>query len=423
MFELEGDFMSRALEHTEYGFVKDKGQWKCYCTVPDVKLPSGKSWRPNAYGKTKKAAREKLECKLEAKAEELARKIEQSENNQLEAKEKPETTKSSNTLVEQLRTYAVLKQEGKVKAAGKKIKKRSIDDKYELIRNLIEPYAIGKIEVGKLTRKNIIDWLEELKKAGKSEKRQKGAYNLLTDYYNNYYCMEVNPEFVSPATGFRFEIKKSKADPMKILDNSETKLYLKTCEEMGSKADVLQFILYTYCREGEADTLTWSDWNQSNLIHIHKTWSKDENGKYYVDSKPKTKDSDRYIYLSEQVQILLTARYAEVEGTELGKPDAWIFPSLTDKTKPLSESTTYGLHKQVLKRAKLKNTLRVHDLRHSGVSYTIRNSKVDCVSAISKQAGHSSRAITESIYEHVIDAQSRQLAEISTQIYEAVCPM
>ena len=408
--------MTQRLEHTEYGFVKDKGQWKCYCTVPSVKMPNGKSWRPNAYEKTKKAAREKLESKLEAKAKELANQAEQP-NEAVEDKKNV-----SNTLVEQLKTYAKLKQQGKVRAAGKKIKTRSINDKNELIRNMVEPYEIAKKEVDQLTRKDIVDWLDELKTTGKSEKRQKGAYNLLTDYYNNYYCLEINPAFTSPAVGFRFEVKKSKADPMKIMDNDETRLYLKACEEMGSKADILQFILYTYCREGEADTLTWSDWNQDSLIHIHKTWSKDENGKYFVDKKPKTPDSDRYIHLPAQVRNLLNSRYAEVEGTDAGKPDAWIFPAMKDKTKPLSESSTYNLHKQALKRARLNMRLRVHDLRHSGISFNIRNSEIDCLSALSKQAGHSSRAITEAIYEHVLDSQHKQLAEISTQIYDTVCP-
>ena len=191
---------------------------------------------------------------------------------------------------------------------------------------------------------------------------------------------------------------------------------------MGERGDILQFILYTYCREGEADTLTWSDWNQGDLIHIHKTWSKDENDKYFVDNRPKTEDSDRFIHLPVQVIGILNSRYMEVEGTALGKPDSWIFPAVKNKTKPLSESTTYNRHKEALRRAGLKSNMRVHDLRHSGISFNIRNSQVDCLSALSKQAGHSSRAITENIYEHVLDSQHRELAEISSQIYTTVCP-
>ena len=399
--------MAIKLEHTEYGKTRDKIGWKYYCTVY---LPDGKKWRPTANGKTKKIARERLDEKIAAKGIELekAGKIESESG-------------TSNTLVKQLKNYAVLKQQGKVKAVGRKLKERSIDDKNELIENLIKPYKIGNIEVGKLTRKDIIEWLDSLKTEGKTEKRQKGAYNLLTDFYNNYYCLEVNPSFTNPATGFRFEIKKSKADPMKILDDSSTKLYLKACEEMESRGDILQFILYTYCREGEADTLTWSDWNQGDLLHIHRTWSKDKDGKYIVDNKPKTPDSDRYIRLPTQVVMILNARYAAVEGTEYGKPDAWIFPAIRDKRKPLSESTTMNWHKEALKRAGLKH-LRVHDLRHSGISFNIRNSQADCISALSKQAGHSSRAITESIYEHVLDSQHKQLAEMSSQIYDTVCP-
>ena len=68
------------------------------------------------------------------------------------------------------------------------------------------------------------------------EERRKGAYNLLTDYYNNYYCIEIDVNFISPATGFKLKTKKSKADPMKNFDNSETKQYLKLCEEMGEKS-------------------------------------------------------------------------------------------------------------------------------------------------------------------------------------------
>ena len=422
--------MSYRLEHTDYGYSTDKGKIKAYCSVPSIKLPSGKTWRPSGYGKTKKEARKKLELVLRRKEIELeqaenAKKIEREEAEKARNSGQNEANISndiSNTLVEQLRAYAVLKQEGKVKAVKKKLKKGSINDKRELIRNLVEPYSIGKKNVSEIKRKDIIKWIEALQKDGHSEKRQKGAYNLLTDYYDHYYCYEIDPDFTSPATGFRFEIKKSKADPLKVLDDDEIRMYLAQCEKMGHKADILQFMLYTYCREGEAATLTWADWNQKDLIHIHNTWSKDENGKRIVDSKPKTPDSDRYIRLPEQAIQILTCIYADVEMTEGGEPNAWIFPSLKDKTKPFSVSTIRNNHEKILKELKLNPSLRVHDLRHSGISFNIRNSQIDCISALSKQAGHSSRSITEDIYEHVLDFQKVELAQISTKIYDAVCP-
>lgn len=392
----------KRLQHTEYGFVKDNGKWKCYCTVQNVVQENGKKWRPAARGTTKREAREKLEQKIQAKELEL-------EKASVEA-EKIEAC--SNSLVEQLKSYAILKQDDDGLKCG------SIKDKHEIIRNLIEPYPIGKKKVDAVQRSDVKDWLGTIRKT-KSENRCKKAYNVLTDFYTNYYCNEVNVNYANPAYGFKFNVKKSKADPMKVFDNDETKLYLNACEKLGERGEILQFILYTYCREGEADTLTWSDWNQNDLIHIHRTWSKDRNDKYIVDSRPKTPDSDRYIHLPEQVISLLNVRYARVEGTEFGKPDAWIFPAVKNKHKPLSESTTMNWHKEALKIAGLKH-MRVHDLRHSGISFNIRNSQVDCLSALSKQAGHSSRAITESIYEHVLDSQHKELANISSQIYETV---
>lgn len=400
--------MAVVLEHTEYGFVKDKGQWKCYCTT-NVTQPNGKSWRPNAYGKTKKAAREKLEGKLNKKLMEL----EQAEQGKTEDALQDED--NSDTLVEHLKAYAVKKQQ------DMDLKLGSIKDKNDLIRNLIQPYELGKMQVNEVKRSDVSKWIAAIRKE-KGENRCKKAYNILTDFYTNHYCVTENINYPNPAYGFKFSVAKSKADPMKIFDNEETRLYLKACEEMGEKGDILQFILYTYCREGEADTLKWSDWNQNDLIHIHRTWSKDGNDKYYVDNRPKTKDSDRYIHLPAQVIGLLNARYAAVEDTEYGKPDAWIFPAVKDKKKPLSESTTYNWHKEALKKAGLNPKMRVHDLRHSGISFNIRNSQVDCLSALSKQAGHSSRAITENIYEHVLDSQHKELAQISSQIYNTVCP-
>lgn len=398
----------RGLQHTEYGFVKDDKKWKCYCTVPSIVQENGKKWRPVARGTTKREAREKIEIVIANKEKEL-------EEAQKVKEEKQAVSKQANTLAEQIKSYAVIKQ------AEQHLKLSSIKDKKEIVKNLIEPYKLGKMEVDKIKRSDVSEWLRTIRKE-KSENRCKKAYNLLTDYYSNYYCNTINVNYSNPAYGFKFSIAKSKADPMRIFDNDETALYLKACEEMGERGDILQFILYTYCREGEADTLTWSDWNQGDLIHIHKTWSKDDNDKYFVDSRPKTKDSDRFIHLPSQVVALLNVRYADVEGTEYGKPSSWIFPAVKDKTKPLSESTTMNWHKEALERAGLSLDMRVHDLRHSGISFNIRNSQVDCLSALSKQAGHSSRAITESIYEHVLDSQHKELAEISSQIYENICP-
>lgn len=393
--------MQVKLSHTEYGNVKDKGGWKYYCTVY---MPDGSKWRPSTHGRTKRIAREKLEAKILAREEELGR----------ETAEPEKSSQVSNTLVEQLRAYAIKKKHDRT------LKRSSIKDKREIIKNLIEPYAIGAMSVDRIKRTDISEWLQQIRK-DKSENRCKKAYNLITDYYNNYYCTEVEINYPNPAYGFKFSVAKSKADPLKIFDNDETKKYLEACEEMGERGDILQFILYTACRVGEADTLKWEDWNQNDLVHIHRTWSKDENDRLYVDDKPKTRYSDRYLHLPYQVIAILNARYARVEGTEQGRPDAWIFPAVRDKKKALSESTTRNWHKEALRKAWLK-LLRVHDLRHSGTSFTIRNSKVDCISALSKQLGHSSRAITESIYEHVLDSQRRELAEISSQIYDTVSP-
>ena len=102
MFEQKEDYDSEIRTHG-IRFCKRQGtvEMLLHCSVSED--ANGKSWRPNAYEKTKKAAREKLESKLEAKAKELANQAEQP-NEAVEDKKNV-----SNTLVEQLKTYAKLK--------------------------------------------------------------------------------------------------------------------------------------------------------------------------------------------------------------------------------------------------------------------------------------------------------------------------
>ena len=134
------------LEHTEYCFCKDrKGKneyWKCYCTVH---IPNGsktESRRASASAKTKKESREKLEAKISVI--EIDRQLNKDETKKTT---KPKTTKKLNTLSQQLYTYAVKKQQGEIRSCPKQLKPGSVNDKHEIIRNLIEPYKIGSKQV------------------------------------------------------------------------------------------------------------------------------------------------------------------------------------------------------------------------------------------------------------------------------------
>ncbi|MCC8059498.1 MAG: hypothetical protein LIO81_01445 [Clostridiales bacterium] len=98
--------MAKKLEHTDFGQpVRDRNSWKYSCTVY---LSDGTTKRAQKCGKTKKLAREALKARIE----EIGKEFEAS-------KKKTKVTYGADSLTEQLKEYAVLKQSGKVRTAGK----------------------------------------------------------------------------------------------------------------------------------------------------------------------------------------------------------------------------------------------------------------------------------------------------------------
>lgn len=410
------------LEHTEYCFCKDrKGKneyWKCYCTVHIPNGSKAESRRASASAKTKKESREKLEAKISVI--EIDRQLNKDETKKTT---KPKTTKKLNTLSQQLYTYAVKKQQGEIRSCPKQLKPGSVNDKHEIIRNLIEPYKIGSKQVGAITHDDVINWLKELKDTGKKPRRRKGAFNILSDYYIHYYCIDVNPDYKNPTEGIDVSTGRNYAKPDDVLDDEEIAIYLNQCEREGSKADVLKFLLLTGCRVGEATTLQWQDLIKNNIIHIHNTWTRDEKGKRFVNrEQPKTESSDRPITLSIQVIKLLEKRYEEAQKNGRAKPGDWIFPALKDSTKPMSESAVRTINKRIYEESNLKYR-NIHKLRHTHATYIVRHSdnKDKTLAAISISLGHSNISTTADYYLRLINKDIEELANLESDVFARLC--
>lgn len=410
------------LQHTEFEFQKDKKEkrnyYKCYCTVKWKPEGKTKNWRPSAGGKTKTEARERLQQKIEAKERELE------EAAQDDTKELNKDTKI-NLLPDELRSYFVKKQQGLLKENKAIYKPRTISDKNEILRNLILPYDISQMCVQDITRADVLEWQRQLKEDGKSDRRRKGAYNLLTDYYTHYYCIEVDTNYACPANGMTFQTKPLVIDESHIFNQVELNYYLNACTQMGERGEILTFLFLVYCRVGEATTLTWSDYHNGRL-EIHSSWTKDENGKYVVDrEKGKTRSSTRTIDLLPQADRLLKNRLIKTKLAE-GKAfsdNQWIFPALKDKTKPLSISTVSNLHEEAM--AGMRKKIRVHDLRHTGITYAIKFAPINQANAlkiVSRNAGHASTDITQRIYQGVLDEEKKDFALQLGDVYDDLLP-
>jgi integrase len=105
--------------------------------------------------------------------------------------------------------------------------------------------------------------------------------------------------------------------------------------------DLLEFLLYTGLRVGEALKLTWKDVDfEANIIILRQ--DKTKTGRNYV------------IPLNSKVKEILLARKKKTK-------DKRVFPH--------SKSNFTRAFKQALKRAGLPQEIRIHDLRHTFASW------------------------------------------------------
>lgn len=160
------------------------------------------------------------------------------------------------------------------------------------------------------------------------------------------------------------------------------------------------FLAVTGLRVGEAVGIQWGDF-EGEMLHVCRRIYEGKAG------TPKTKSSDRYLPIPSP----LLARMRALGGRE------WVFESRTGT--PVNP--TNALRRYIRPAAReLKVQLGGwHDLRHSLVTHLRRRGWASKV--VSEIVGHSSPAVTESVYHHVDRSDFRlALDEMAAQLLRDV---
>lgn len=140
-------------------------------------------------------------------------------------------------------------------------------------------------------------------------------------------------------------------------------------------------------------------------------------GWYFAE--PKTKASRRTLPLpSTLVKELRSHRRRQgEERLKLGA--AWndhdlVFPS--EVGTPLTHSNITQIYKRVLRRANLRTSLRLYDLRHTHATLLL---KADVhAKIVSERLGHTTIALTLDVYSHVLPSmQAEAAAHLETMLY------
>jgi integrase len=149
------------------------------------------------------------------------------------------------------------------------------------------------------------------------------------------------------------------------------------------------------CRRGEALAARWSDLDLSaGTWAIRRSLDRERR-----ERTTKTPASQRTVTLDPGLIEALKRhrqRMQQEPHREGWKPDGLVFPSETGT--PLAPRNLHRIYVQIKAAAKLPSALTIHDLRHTAGSLMLQDGAH--LATVSRVLGHSSVAVTASIYAH-----------------------
>ncbi|WP_196029307.1 tyrosine-type recombinase/integrase [Longicatena caecimuris] len=147
--------------------------------------------------------------------------------------------------------------------------------------------------------------------------------------------------------------------------------------EYVTNSEIKRFFIFLYymgTRKGETQALQWKDIDLKNdTVKINKTITNKIKGKAWEITSPKTQNSIRNITMPDIVKQALVEQKQYVQELEGFNDNCFVFGFF----RPLPSET---IRKNLIRTVKLANEdghnlkqIRIHDFRHSHVSYLINN--------------------------------------------------
>ena len=186
----------------------------------------------------------------------------------------------------------------------------------------------------------------------------------------------------------------------------EQKKIVEYCRDSNGIDRIYYFLIATGVRVGEAICLTWDDVNlKEGYIDINKTAVKAK-GPIIVQNHPKTGQSVRRIYLSENTICFLRRldKYRE------GKESNLVLPNRNGNIYNVSTLRRHWMDTCAKINIPYKS---MHALRHSWATRALEGNIP--VQTVSKMLGHKSVATTMDIYQSVFSESKKNAAQIMNQ--------
>lgn len=273
---------------------------------------------------------------------------------------------------------------------------RSIDSANSIFKLYILPFFKDK-NMYEITKKDILDWENEIGKQNLSYKYKKDIYVFLAMFFK--WCvkyLELENNVVSQV-GFVLKNKQAPREVASIWTYKEFEKFIKCVDDSIYKA-YFNFLFFTGCREGEAIALTFRDINK-DIVSINRTVVKGGRG----FNSPKTIGSIRKFKIDKKLcnEIKALKHFYQAKYPNFND-NFFVFGGI----KLLSYTTIARVKNRACQKAGIK-PIRIHDFRHSHITFLLSNGVP--IKAVCNRVGHTDVNTTFNIYTHVLEKDNEEI--------------
>ena len=300
--------------------------------------------------------------------------------------------------------------------AKPRLQYRTFKDYGDLLRRYVRE-SLGNTKLSDLKAVHIQKLYGEMLERGLSPRIVRYTHATLSSALKEAVKLDILPRNVATLV----QLPKMNPKEMDVLSKDETILFLETLE--GERlATVFSFALASGMRCQEYLGLQWKDINfEQGTATVQRAvvWHRTGGGWHF--SQPKTAKSRRTVPLPSSVMQELRRHRIRQNEERLKLGASWhqndlVFPS--EIGTPLNPPNVTRHFKRILKKAKIRTSIRLYDLRHTTATLLLQagiNPKI-----VSERLGHSTITLTLDVYSHVLpNMQQDATAQLEEMIFRA----
>lgn len=287
---------------------------------------------------------------------------------------------------------------------------RTLENNKDLLARHISP-RLGSLKASEITARRLTAFYQELTQAGLGSSGQHQIAALLSGAYKlaiAEHLVRLNPtQNAKPR-----RVNVSRAD--RAYTSEQAAAFFKAAQDLPM-AWVLNFLLLTGMRIGEALALQWSDVefhpDGEATVHITKTRS-EHRGKAY-ENEAKTHTSKRRIRVEKLAADILRQRQerGKVEGRLVEEPPSeYVFTTVrpagrqTRRIQPMRQDSIRGSMRRICLQAGVP-VRSPHALRHTYTSLLAEQGVQ--IAQVSRMLGHAKVSTTSDIYLHAFEKKGK----------------